>query len=300
MWDCDGLIGKARTYFQRANDPAANDDAFALWLLLGLEFLLRAPLANVHPSLLADPRGDAIMSAAGYPDTSDPTELKSIQIKTVATRLRRVVEDFTEEREKDTTILTNLRNRELHTSDAILRSVDVHVWLPSFTRVVEVLCTHLGADPTDLVGDEVMRQGRALVDEEDKRLNHEIAKRVREAKEFLAKLSKAEVESRRTSTADQWDGNEVRDNCPACGLAIPLKIEPIRTTNERLDSDGVFALRDVISVARELRCPVCELQLNSTAEIKAAGLKQQHTRTDTENLADRYMDSFEPDDYGND
>lgn len=40
MWDYDSLLAKTQVYLQRAEDhPHANDDEFALWMLLGLEFL---------------------------------------------------------------------------------------------------------------------------------------------------------------------------------------------------------------------------------------------------------------------
>ncbi len=153
MWDYDGLMGKACVYFERAEAVAvADDDAFAIWLLLGLEFLLRAPLAKVHPALLADPNGDSILHAAGFPGSPGGKEPKSIQATTVISRLGRIVEGFTVERENEATILTALRNRELHTSEAALASIDVSVWLPGFTRVAEVICGHLGLDATDVVG----------------------------------------------------------------------------------------------------------------------------------------------------
>jgi hypothetical protein len=41
MWGFDQFIAKARLYFQRAEDRDRYDEEFTLWLLLGLEFLLR-------------------------------------------------------------------------------------------------------------------------------------------------------------------------------------------------------------------------------------------------------------------
>lgn len=87
-------------------------------------------------------------------------------------------------------------------------------------------------------------------------------------------------------------------DCPACGLDVALDLEPVRATNERFN-DGEI-LFDIISVARALRCPVCSLALTSTAEVRAAGLRQQHIRTETESIEDRFLSTYEPDDYGND
>jgi len=297
MWDYDGLIGKASVYFERAESVGeADDDAFAVWLLLGLEFLLRAPLAKVNPMLLADPNGDALLHAAGFPN-SEGKEPKSIQVTTVITRLRRIIQDFTAEREDDATILIALRNRELHTSEAVLASIDIALWLPRFTRVAEVICAHLGLDATYIVGKEVMQQGRALVDSEDKKLAHEVATRIAAAKAFAEKLTETEVDQRWTAARASRAYPAVVVDCPACGLDVGMDLEPIRTTNEHL-SDGEI-LRDIISVARRLHCPVCSLTLTSTAEISMAGLPQQHTRTETESFQDRFLSFYEPDDYGN-
>ena len=299
MWDYDGLIGKARVYFERAESVAeADDDAFAVWLLLGMEFLLRAPLAKVSPMLLADPNGDAILHAAGFPSGSDAKEPKSIQATTVITRLRRIIEAFTAAREDDATILTALRNRELHTSEAVLASIDIPLWLPRFTRVAEVICTHLGLDATDVVGKEVMDWGRALVDAEDKKLAHEVATRIATAKAFAEQLTGTEVHDRWETARASRKYPAVVVDCPACGLKVAVELEPIRTTNERLDNDEI--VRDIISVARGLHCPVCNLALTSTAEVSTAGLPQQHTRTETETFEERILSSYEPDDYGND
>ena len=299
MWDYDGLIGKARVYFERAEAVNyADDDAFAVWLLLGLEFLLRAPLAQVNPILLADPSGDAILHAAGFPGSPDGKEPKSIQVTTVILRLGRIIDDFTTARENDATFLTALRNRELHTSDAALVSIDVSMWLPRFIRVAEVICAHLSLAPTEVVGKDLMQQGRALVDAEDRKLEHEVTTRIATAKAFVRQLNETELHDRQNEAGVSGSWMDAVVDCPACTFKVTLEREATRTTNERIDDDEI--LRDVIYIARGLNCSVCGLTLASTAEIRAAGLPQQHTRTVSESIQDRFLSSYEPDDYGND
>jgi hypothetical protein len=92
MWEYEGFIAKAQLYFTRGREhPAADDDVLAHWLLLGLEFVLRAPLAKIHPALLAEPNGNAIMNACGVPSALDSTSPKSIQTKAVILRLGSIV-----------------------------------------------------------------------------------------------------------------------------------------------------------------------------------------------------------------
>lgn len=297
MWDYDSLIGKASTYFDRAREVAdADDDAFALWLLLGLEFLLRAPLARVSPALLADPNGESIMHAVGFPGPR-ATEPKSIQAKTVILRLGHIVDGFTTDRQDEASILTALRNSELHTGNAALATVETVQWLPRFTRVVEVLASHLGIDPSDLIGSDILEHGRALVDAEDKKLEHDIATRIAAAKRFAEQLIDTEVAARRSISIVSASTPFEPVACPACDSSAALELKPIRTTNEQLVDEEI--VRDVIFVSNRLECPVCGLVLTSNGEIKCAGLPQQITRTESESFEDRYL-SYVEDDYGND
>lgn len=297
MWDYDALVGKAKLYFDRAQDvPDATDDASAVWLMLGLEFLLRAPLARVSPTLLADPTGDSIMHALGYGGVGK--EPKSIQTATVISRLGRIVDGFTKAHEEDASLLTAMRNRELHTSEAAFASVDVAQWLPPFTRLIDVIAPHLGTTTDDLIGVELMRHGRALVDAEDKKLAHEVAKRIEAAKQIVAALLDTEVAARRAVQCAPDSDSAETISCPGCGLDVALELKAVRETNEQL-VDGEIQ-HDVVYVADKVNCAICGLSLAGTAEIKNAGLPQQITRTESESFADRFLSNYAYDDYGND
>lgn len=308
MWAYEHFVGKAQLYFGRAaSHPHAEDEEVALWLLLGLEFLLRAPLARIHPTLLADPTGDSIMHAAGYP-TKNP---KSIQATGVISRLAMVIPDFSE-RESEAKFLIGLRNEELHSSASPL-AVDQAQWLPHFTRVVDTVCNHLGLEADALVGAEIIAHGRNLVDAEDKKLAHEIRTRIQTSKEFFSRLKPDEVAARRKAvklsanksllaeairtikSGEQFAVERV--DCPACGSEVHLRLESVRTTKEWLEDDEVK--REVVFIARELSCPICELMLTSTAEVRISGIPQQYIRVQSEDLSERYAGAFE-DDYGND
>ncbi|GAB3076483.1 hypothetical protein GCM10027186_36250 [Micromonospora schwarzwaldensis] len=311
MWDYDSFIAKSRLYFQRAEKhPRVDDDVFALWLLLGLEFLLRAPLAKVNKTLLADMNPDSIMHAAGFPMgvNSKPT---SVAAKTVITRLGVIIGDFTKERQDDATILIGMRNGELHSSESPL-TVDVAQWLPQFTRVVEVICVFLDIDSFDLVGQELIEQGRALVDGEDRKLAHEIQKRVEAARARYGQLADQDRVARRAmlprrSSTWQWPEVQPGDrwasavyelvDCSACNESAPLFLRAVRSTNERLEEDEIY--RDIVYVATELTCLICDLELHGTAEIRCVGLQQQYVRQEVESIQERFMSTYEPD-YGND
>lgn len=295
MWDYDSLIRKSHTYFTRAREhPLADDDEFSLWLLLGLEFLLRAPLAKISTTLLAEPSDDSILHAAGFPGNTEP---KSIAIQKVIFRLGVVIEDFNKERQDDAKILIGLRNKELHTGEDALPT-DSSMWLPRFMRVVTAICAHLDLNPVELLGEDVVKQGQALVDEEDKKLTNAVRTRIAESREFFERLQEDEVKARR-ATIPFLFGEPTRGvTCPACNSDAIQRVDDVRRTNERLE-DGVI-YRDIVYVAQDLECTVCGLRLASTAEIKCAGLRQQYSGFKRETLEDRFLDSYEPDDYDDD
>jgi hypothetical protein len=256
-------------------------------MVLGLEFLLRAPLAKVHPSMLAALDGDAILHANGIPISKDP---KSVPTHTVLARLRQVVSGFDPDREKDAVFLINMRNAELHTGDAALANVPTSAWLPRFLRVADVLCEHLGIEVADLVTEDIETQGQAL-DE-----------KIKNGKRIVANLKPAEVQQRTPSALNlfPWTDDEEQVNCPACSAKISMTVEQVRSGSEQIDGDSVT--RETIWIATDLSCPVCGLHLEDTAEIAAAGIEQQYIRTTSEDLEDRYaqVDDYIDYDYGND
>ncbi|MCF6745488.1 hypothetical protein E9529_14655 [Blastococcus sp. KM273128] len=301
MWDDERFIAKAKLYFHRgASHPKGENDVLALWLLLGLEFLLRAPLARVHPTLLADPTGDSIMQAAGLPGKPNSTSPKSIQIRTVIERLGAFVEGFSKDRQDEALSLVGLRNEEMHRSSSPL-DVDSSKWLPQFTRVVEVLCKHLGEEPSDMIEEDLLTLGRSLVDREDRRLAHEIGLRIQAAKDFAQKLRPEEKDARKVVTASTvlsfFGETKKTVACPACVESATITMRSVRVTDERIEDEEI--VRDVIYLVDELNCPVCELQLKGPAEIGAAKLQQQHQLSEHESFQERYIDNYEPD-YGND
>jgi hypothetical protein len=277
MWDYDGFIGKAQLYFGRAQGhQRVEDDVLAVWLLLGLEFLLRAPLAKVNPTLLADPNpnGNAIMYAAGFP-VKPGDQPKSIQAHTVISRLGIVIAEFGKERQDEATFLIGLRNEELHGSASPFE-MDIAQWLPHFTRVVGVVCPHLGLDPADIVGEDIIAQGRSLVDAADRRLEHEVNKLIAAAKTVLSRLRIEQIEARRALLAMRVPSSIEFVRCPACNEEIPMRLQAVRATGERLEEGEI--VRDVVYIAIGLSCPMCDLELANTAEIRAAKITQQYVK----------------------
>jgi hypothetical protein len=303
MWNDEEFRTKARRYFLQAEELTANDEHTLLWCALGLEFLLRAPLADVNPVLLADPQngdGYSMLHAAGYPGEREPISVKT---KTVIERLQALVESFDSSIKQDVEFIVALRNRELHTSISAFANVRDDIWLPKFLRVLRVLATHFHEDVDEYLSEEFLAHAEKLTDAEDKRLKHEISKRIAECSKFYENLNDSEKSGRRPGPFDfgptsRW---QRRVQCPACKeqKAGRLVGEPVRYGKENLDGDGDI-VRRVFIISNDYTCPMCNLKLVGIPEIAAAGLEQQWDELMIESLEDRYGDmTFEPD-YGND
>lgn len=293
MWDYEGFIGKAKVYFQRgAEHEHSDDDEFAIWHLLGFEFLLRAPLAKIHPSLLALPNdNDSLLAANGVTVSKDP---RSVQSSAVIDRLAKIVSGFAGDAERDSGFLMNLRNAELHASNAVVNDASNELWLPKLVRVANILCEHLDIDVRDLLDDDVVTLGETLLDQSDQKVGNTVNKKIEAARTFLKGLRQDEVDARvaAATPTSSWD-KLVRlratalVKCPACGHDVYAPKTYVRSTRERLDGDSI--VRDDIFLIDELKCSVCGLELIGAAELVAASVPQQVTKEEYESLEDRYQ-----------
>jgi hypothetical protein len=285
MWGSSEFIGKAKLYFGRAPEFDENSEERTLWLLLGLEFLIRAPLAKIHPTLLAIPEGDSILHAAGI--TRAGMKPKSVMTKTVLERLSKIDPSFGDDRAKDGLFLADLRNQELHSADAALANADPQVWMPKFLAVVEAVCTILDSPADDFVDEAILEQARAHAEAADKKMQHEVSQLVANAKMVFNALSPTEIDARIKSVAPPVPGQRsYQRECPACQQqSLRVVITPGRTTKPILDEDTNEIAFRVISVATSCECRVCGLSLSTTAQVMAAGVDRLR---DEEHVEDRY------------
>lgn len=314
MWDFDGYIAKAKLYFDRADQLDGDDDgtAAAVWLLLGLEFLLRAPLAKVHASLLAVPEGDSILHANGI--VKSDSKPKSVQTKTVVDRLGHVDPSFGQDRGKDALFLADLRNGELHTAEATLENASPETWMPKFLGVVEAVCDHLGMKPEDVLSSEIIERATAYRETADRAIRQHVQKAMAEAKAFYDRLTADEVSQRKASSTSvpayvPGIRNEAI-SCVACGENTGfLRLAEGRTLDSKYDEDNQEITHRVVYLAQEFSCRVCGLALTSTAECMAAGIARLRTSTTSEDRYDGWeemmtyedaMRHLSADEYGND
>ena len=115
-WSRNALLAKAHRYAQEMLSHSRDDWHFGLTSTFVLEFLARAALANVSPTLLADGKDwNNVYFALGHTPTVSKFLPRSISTAGVLTRLRDVLPAFTTELEGFAAQHINRRNEELHT-----------------------------------------------------------------------------------------------------------------------------------------------------------------------------------------
>src|SRR4051812_24918016 len=88
-WSAEALFNKALLYVGEMEDYAPDDWQHRLWASLSLELVARAALANISPTLLAEPRNwRNVYHALGHPPTAKRFAPISIKITEVLTILR--------------------------------------------------------------------------------------------------------------------------------------------------------------------------------------------------------------------
>lgn len=282
MFDYDEFIAKATLYFDRASEADEGSEERAVWLLLGLEFVLRAPLAQVHPTLLALPEGDSILHAAGVERARGVP--RSIPIKSVIDRLTKIDPAFGEDRGKDAAFLVEIRNEELHSSAAAFHKTPEPVWMPKFLTVVEAICKHLKIEVAELLDEEIVEAAQTFRSTADAKVQGEVTQLKKAALTLLGGLTPEEITARAELPSPMLGSR--RTQCPVCQReAAWLELGEGRTTVPNYNDDTQEITYKVLRVVTGLQCNVCGLRLHTTAQVVAAGLSRLESEEVSE---DRY------------
>jgi len=310
MWGHEEFLGKAKLYFGRAAalEEDENEEVM-LWLLLGLEFLLRAPLARIHPALLALPEGDSLLHAVGV--TRANARPRSIPTKSVVDRLTKVDPNFGEDRGKEALYLADLRNEELHSAEAALQNASPDVWMPKLLSVVEATCRVLDLDPTDFLAESIIQQAETYRESANRATRHQVSQLIAEATSHYARLTDEEKAIRRAARPSTMPyGSRTVLACPACSeQSAYVLLSEGRPSRAEYDEAAQEIRYSVVRVAESLQCRVCTLTLSTTAQIVAAGLQRLYVESYAEDRHEGWEElmTYEDaarflgaDDYGND
>ena len=301
----DALHAKAKVYMGRAMARKADGDLdeYQLWASLALELLGKAALARRHPSLVVDPmHWQSLFVAAGINVTTD---VKTITAKTLFERLTHLVPKFDKTIQKFCMDIAERRNAELHSADLPFRTMRLDAWEARYWHACDTILRHMQSSLEDWLGAADAAAPRQLLDEAAAALAAATGLRVQAAKLGFMELKKAdrerlhaeaelrEPEKQVSLFPNRYDEIWVAD-CPACGCrAFATGEQTGEDITKEPDEYAIWEIVDREFAAEEFRCPTCELALNGSEELDAAGLDTLH-----EDRQEREME-YEPD-YGND
>lgn len=307
----ESLWNKSKVFVDRAIRARDNGEPieFHLWAAVALEMLGKATLAQIHPTLVADPSHiQSLLTAAGRPSG---VNMKSIAAKTVFERLRLTVPSFDERMERECMLMANRRNAELHSGESPIVGLDPRSWVPPFWKAAEVLTAHqnrslevwLGADEAGRVR-EVLRDTAELVRQtviaRIQRRRAEIDARyapgTRERLEAEIRAAARALPARFYGSADAFE----ESGCPACGMKGWLfgstgdeEVVEIEGEPDSGWGPGYYEIVRTTFYVEEYRCPECGLRLEGRDEVSIADLPSEF-ETDEEREPDYEAE------YGND
>jgi hypothetical protein len=293
IWSEEPLLGKARVYIDRAAAVEAGSSLEALWSLIALELLARAALARVHPVLMADPQdGSHLLYAFGY---GEPRPPKSVPAAMVFRRCQVVVPLFTEQLTRDAIALMALRNEELHTGGLVLETLRSSSWQPQYYSICEVLLAHLGLGLDEFFPADRASAARTVLDGLAEDVESSVKQRIADTRRWFEELDEEEQEARkrREPTSVDRSSREQIAACPACGSRALMAGETAGVSEPRAGEDQIE--RDIRVLPTRLRCSVCELSLDSHAELYHAGLGDEYSIVDSEDPLEYY--GIDPKDY---
>jgi hypothetical protein len=132
-WSKEAFLSKAIRYAEEMRSHQHDDWRFGFWSSLMVELLARASLANVSPALLADTKDwQNLFFALGHKPKGSKFTPRSIDTKTVLTRLTSVIEGFTSELQEFCILHLERRNEELHAGSTPFENPNSSAWLAQF------------------------------------------------------------------------------------------------------------------------------------------------------------------------
>ena len=292
-WSYDDLFDKAIVNAKRAFEGESREsELFVFWATLSLEFLGRAVLAKVHPSLLADPQSpESVLYACGVGTAANA---KSIAAKTVFARCKVIVPGFSDADFGFCMMLMGRRNEELHSGLPGFEDLRLEKWLADYYRAIKKMLTHLGLDLSHMLGADDVKAAEAMILAAEKSLIAEVKKRVAahrtifeglEVAAVTAKTKEAEI-ARRTLRKPYKPAS-----CPACGNTCPITGELVRSTEPRLLA-GLLHWEDIM-LPNALNCDVCGLTLKGHESLHIVDLGGQFTIATEADPAEYYLEGVD-------
>jgi hypothetical protein len=290
-WSRDALLAKAQRYAQEMLAHSADEWTFGLTSTFVLEYLARAALANVSPTLLADQRDwNNVYFALGNTPTAPKFVPRSLDVSAVFKYLGDILPAFTPEQEGFAAQHLNRRNEELHTGGTPFDGIKPD-WLAPFYQSCKILLESMGQKLPFLFGTGQAKSAEQLIsaslDQSAKAVMKSISAH-RTVWESKGATEQNKVKSQASSWAIRQSGHRV--NCPACANEALVSGTPISGPIQTLKGNLIVNKQQYLP--SKFECVACQLKIAGLAQLAAAGLGSQYTQTNTYDAASY----FAPDD----
>jgi len=286
-WSRDALLAKAQRYAQEMLSHPRDDWHFGLTSTFVLEFLARATLANVSPTLLADAKDwNNIYYALGHTPTASKFLPRSINTAAVLSHLRDVLPSFTTELEGFAAQHINRRNEELHAGSTPFDGLPT-TWLANFYLTCSVFLEAAGESLGLLVGAEEVAFAKQLIDASRDQSAKAVSKAIAAHKtvwESKDAAERAKLERQAPVWATRQAGHMVK--CPACGNDALVAGTPVSAAIRKLDGDLIVETQDYLP--SKFECVACKLKITGLSQLTACGLGATYKSTSTYDTADYY------------
>lgn len=306
--NAEALYAKSQVYIARGFRAQKEDDyeEYQLWASLALELLSKAALANVHPSLIADPSHyQSIFAACGKPIAADT---RTITAKTLFSRLTHLDKAFDKRHQTFCEQIAIRRNVELHSGESPFSGMSAQAWEREFWSAAKCILEMQSESLESWLGAEDSAAPDEVVQKAQEALEWAVKDRITRHKEKFDKThqdpAKRQSAVKKAESLHWWQNRKVfREDpegcedvqCPSCEcqgfLAGVLWNEEVTPP----DDPDEFWYENVTKTftAEEFVCPTCELQFFGTEELAAASLPSEFEQEEVREI------EFEPD-YGND
>lgn len=291
----DALYAKSQLYIRRGSRAKGDGEfeEYQLWASLALELLGKAVLANVHPSLVADPQHyESLFAACGREISPD---VRTITAKTLFIRLGHIDKAFDARHQKFCEQVSLRRNAELHSGESPFSGMKPELWEREYWGAVVVLLEMQEENLEAWLSAYDAKAPAEIVEKANEARQWAVADRIKRAREdFVAKYKDLKQREKIIAQADNfrwWEqrakihlspDGEQRQKCPACEANALLlgTVFQEEILDEVPDEESYMEVVEKHFSVEEFFCPACGLHLFGTDEIAAAKLTDVFTETE--------------------
>lgn len=286
-WSRDALLAKAQRHSQEMLSHSHDDWRFGLTSTFVLEFVARAALSNISPTLLAEPTDwNNLYYSLGRTPNAPKFIPRSIDISAVLSRLSNTIPAFTSELKGLAAEHLNRRNEELHTGTTPFDGLKTN-WLAHFYEISQVLLVSMSEKLSFLVGDSESNLAAELIAASRDESAKAVGKAISAHKTVWGSKELAE-QTKLTQQASAWAIRQTghRVLCPACGNDALVSGEPFSEPIRKLDGDLIVEAQEYLPTKFE--CVACQLKIAGLSQLNVCELGATYKVTSTYDAAEYY------------